>query len=296
VSRQTIGAARKAPPHWYRAFLAPLVVVLALVGVLPLLYTAFLSVSRSPSGSLVDRRFDGFGAYSSLFADPSFWNAALVQVIFVIGAVVIEMVLGVLIALALNRQSRFMTFARSFLLAPTVLPTVVVALLFSYLLQSRVGAISYLAGQLGLPSDWQGSGVTALAMLIGIDAWQFTPLVAVLVLAGLQAVPTELIEAGVVDGAGPIRRTISIVLPFVAPVLITVGLLRLIDAVQVFPTIYVLTGGGPGESTNALNYFAFTVFFQFRDTTEGAAIAVILTLATVVAASGLAIAIRRQFK
>ena len=279
---------------WHLRFIAPMLITLFIMGVIPAVYTAYLSVTASDSDSLINREFVGFEPYIRLFADGRFWHALGVQSLFVGGAVIAEIVIGIAIALALNRNGRWMLIFRSVLLAPAVLPTVVVALLFSYLLQSRVGAISYYAAQLGLPTGWFDSGPSALAVLVGIDVWQFTPLVAILVLAGLQGVPAEFTEAALIDGAGPVRRVFEIILPIIAPLIATVSLLRLIDAIQVFPTIYVLTGGGPGESTNALNFWGFTVFFQYRDTTYGSTIAVVLTLGTVFLASVLAFALRRQ--
>jgi len=273
-----------------------MLVVLVVAGLVPILFTVFLSVTDSASDSLLVRDFAGFENYGRLAADPRFWHAVVIQIVFVGGAVIAEIVLGFLIALALNRDSRLMRAVRTILLAPAVLPTVVVALLFSYLLQSRVGAISFYLDKLGIPTDWMDHSASALGVLVAIDAWQFTPLVAVLLLAGLQSIPSELTEAALIDGAGAVRRTLEVTLPILLPTLVTVGLLRLIDAVQVFPTIYVLTGGGPGEATNALNFWGFTVFFQYRDTSYGATIAVVLTLGTVLIASALAVVLRRQVR
>ncbi|MGV8970678.1 MAG: carbohydrate ABC transporter permease [Rhodoglobus sp.] len=282
--------------RWYLRYLAPTLVVLVVAGFIPVVYTVYLSLTDSPSDSLVARDFVGFGTYAQLLGDSHFWNALTIQVVFVLSAVVVEMVVGFLIASALNREGRFVTLVRTILLAPAVLPTVVVALLFSYLLQSRVGAISFYVEKLGLATDWFDHPQSAMAILVGIDAWQFTPLVAILILAALQGIPAELIEASKLDGAGVIRRTTGVIVPMIFPTLVTVGLLRLIDAVQVFPTIYVLTNGGPGESTNALNFWGFTVFFQYRDTSYGATIAVVLTLGTVIMAFALAAALRKQIR
>lgn len=296
LSSDTRSARPVHDERWHRRFLFPMLVVLLLLGLIPLVYTVYLSVTDSASQSLLNRTPAGFGSYGRLVADGQFWNALWLQIVFVVGSVVLELVLGFFIALGLNRDTRFMRTARSLLLAPAVLPTVVVALLFSYLLQSKVGAISFYVDKLGLPTDWLDHGPSAMAVLVGIDAWQFTPLVAILLLAGLQGIPTEYMEAAAIDGAGSVRRTLEITLPVLAPIILTVGLLRMIDAVQVFPTIYILTRGGPGTTTNVLNFWGFTVFFQNSDTTYGATIAVVLTLGTVIVAAIFAFVLRKQLR
>jgi len=285
-----------ATNRWHLRYLVPTLAILAITTLVPAAYTVYLSLTTSGSESFITREFSGAGSYSRLLTDPQFWNAFVIQLVFVAGAVTSEVVIGFLIALALNRPGRFTRLVRTVLLAPAVLPPIVVALLFSYLLQSRIGAISYYAERLGITSDWFGQGSSALGVLIAVDAWQFTPVVAILILAGLQHVPAELLEAAMIDGAGIIRRVTAVIIPFLLPALTTIGLLRLIDAVQVFPTIYVLTNGGPGESTNALNFWGFTVFFKLSDTTYGAAIAVVLTLGTVVLAFAIGAALRKQLK
>ena len=118
-------------------------------------------------------------------------------------------------------------------------------------------------------------------MICALDAWQYAPFVAILLLAGLQTIPEEVQEAARVDGAGALQRLAHITIPMLGPMIVTVALLRLIDAVQVFPTIYVLTGGGPGDATNALNFWGYTVFFQNRDDQYGATVAGVLSLLTV---------------
>lgn len=281
---------------WHTRYIAPMLGVLTLAAVVPLIYTVFLSVTYSNTDSLVEREFVGGEQYGRIFADPSFWNALSVQIAFVLGALLFEIVLGFFLALALNRPTKFASFVRSVLLAPAVLPTVVVALLASYLLQSKVGAISFLIESLGMSSAWADRPLSALMVLIFVDVWQFTPLVAVLLLAGLQGIPGDVIEASLIDGAGPVRRTVSITIPLLVGTLVTVGLLRLIDAIQVFPTIYVLTAGGPGEATNALNFWGFSVFFQQRDTAYGATIAVVLTAGTILLATLVSRLMNRQRK
>ena len=270
--------------NWHRWFLVPTGVVLVLTAVMPFVYTLAISLGR-PSGP-------GDESYSALLTSASFYHAVVVEVIFVVGSVVVEVVLGVAVAHVLNLAGRVTGFVRGVVLGPTMLPTIVVALVFSYMLQSGTGVVSYLLRFGGFHQAWLDNGPTALAVLVGIDAWQFTPFVALLVLAGLQGIPRDTIEAGQVDGAGWYRLYRHITLPQLMPVIVAAGLLRFIDAIQVFPTIYVLTNGGPGTSTSALNFYGYEQYFQFHHKTAGAAIAVILMVATIAVALGLSMTAR----
>lgn len=259
---------------------APVVLTLAITAVVPVAFTLYLSVTRSVDGSYLNRAFAGVGRYGDLVRDGEFWNALWIEAVFVVASLVIEVLLGLLISLALNRGSRLARSARGLMLSPAVLPTIVVALLANYLLRANSGVISHTLGAFGLEQAWLDGPHSALMVLIGIDVWQYTPFVAVLLLAGLQAIPTELTEAARVDGATAWQIFHRITLPLLMPILVTVSLLRMIDAVQVFPTIYVLTGGGPGTSTNALNFWGYTVFFQNRDDQYGAIISAVISAMT----------------
>ena len=272
-------ARKSSAGNWHRWFLAPTGAVLVLTAVMPLVYTVTISLGR-PTGP-------GDESYSSLLRSAAFYHAVVVEVIFVVASVLVEVVLGVALAHVLSLPGRVTGFVRGVVLGPTMLPTIVVALVFSYMLQSGTGVVSYLLRYGGFHQAWLDNGPTALAVLVGIDAWQFTPFVALLVLAGLQGIPKDTLEAGRVDGAGWYRLYRHITLPQLMPVIVAAGLLRFIDAIQVFPTIYVLTNGGPGTSTSALNFYGYEQYFQFHHKTAGAAIAVILMVATIAVALGL---------
>src|SRR5690606_20395148 len=135
------------------------------------------------------------------------------------------------------------------------------------------GLISYYLGLVGIDQEWLTRPDSAMAVIIAIDIWQYTPFVILLTLAALKTVPDEVTEAAQLDGAGGVRTAWSLLLPIIKPALISVALLRFIDAIQVFPTIYVLTRGGPGSSTQLLTYYNFQVFFGQLSFGQGAAIA-----------------------
>ena len=280
--------------HWL--FLTPMLIVMVLTAVVPVVFTIALSVSESETGKYANRNFSGPDQYARAALDPQFWNALSIQLVFVSFSVALQIGLGILIALALTRDTRLSRAMRGPLLAPAVLPTIIVALIFKFLLHSQLGAVSYYLRPFGIEQAWLDNGNTALIVLILVDVWQFTPITALLLLAGIQSIPRDYLEAATLDGAGPIRQTLWVTIPLLGPVLVTVAVLRLIDAVQVFPTIYILTSGGPGTATTVLNFFGFSTFFVRGDVSYGSTIAVLLTLISVVIAIGVSLANRRKLQ
>lgn len=287
--RAALATRRLGDTHWVGLFLVPTALILLATAVLPVAY----SVAESLTGRQSTPSGTGFGAaYTGLVSSSAFWSSLRVEAVFVVGATVVEVVLGTAIALLLNRPSPLATLVRSLLLAPAVLPTIVVALIFDYMLQNPIGAISYYLAKLGIHEAWLDHGGSALAVLIGIDVWQFMPFVALLALAALQGLPRETLEAADIDGVNGFQKLRLVVIPQIAPALQAIALLRFIDAIQVFPTIYVLTNGGPGTSTQALNFYGFEEFFQYGNQATGAAISVVLVLVTI----GLAVALTRVLR
>lgn len=281
---------------WHRQFLTPTILVLVLTTVAPMIYTIYLSLTSTRPGDLRPSGFAGFANYSRLLHSPTFWHSLWIEIVFVALALAIELFLGFWLALLVNRNLPGITFIRTILLFPIVLPPVVTALLFDYMLQSRVGVISYYLSRLGVQQTWLDHRWTALFVLVGLDVWQFTPFVILLVLAGLQSLPLDVLEAAKMDGASSLQTINRVIVPMLKPVLATILILRFIDAVQVFPTIFVLTAGGPGNATNALNFWGFTVFFQHLDVSYGAAIAMTVTVFTLMVAIGLALVGRVQIQ
>ncbi len=265
---------------WHLGFTAPLFFVLLATTVLPILYSVALALSGSdddlaPSTSL---RLDNAEA---VFSQAALWSSLALVVIFLVGALVGELALGIFTALILDKYLPNRNGLRVLLLWPAVLPPIAVALVFRYILQGDVGLISYYLGLVGIEQQWLTQPVSAMAVIIAIDVWQYTPFVILLTLAALKTVPDEVLEASALDGAGAVRTAWTVILPIIKPALISIALLRFIDAIQVFPTIYVLTRGGPGSSTQLLTYYNFQVFFGQLNFGQGAAIAVFVVLFTI---------------
>ena len=280
--------------HWL--FLTPVLIVMLLTAVIPVIFTFALSLTTSETGKYLNRDFSGFDQYARAATDPQFWSALTIQLVFVSFSVALQIGLGLLIALALTRDTRLSRAMRGPLLAPAVLPTIIVALVFKFLLHSQLGAISYYLRPFGIDQAWLDNGTTALIVIILVDVWQFTPITALLLLAGIQSIPKDYLEAATLDGAGPVKRTLWVTIPLLGPVLVTVAVLRIIDAVQVFPTIYILTSGGPGTATTVLNFFGFSTFFVKGDVAYGTTIAILLTFISVVIAITVSLVNRRKLQ
>lgn len=279
LKRTTARRTRSGIAGWQWGFMTPLLLVLFATTIVPFLYTAALSLTASDT-SLTPAP-SGLGNYAGVFGSGDIWEALGLAIVFLIGSLAIELGLGIGTALLLDHFLPNANRLRAVLLWPAVLPPIAVALVFKYILQGDVGMVSYYLHALtGIQQEWLTQPVSAMGVIIAIDVWQYTPFVILLTLAALKTVPDEVAEAAQIDGAGPIRTAWSLVLPIVRPALISVALLRFIDAIQVFPTIYVLTRGGPGTSTQLLTYYNFQIFFGQLQFGKGAAIAVFVVMFT----------------
>jgi multiple sugar transport system permease protein len=251
-------------------FLAPAAVTLGAVALFPALAVLWLSLEeRSPL--LAAARFVGFDNYTRLIADARFWNALANTVYFSAVSVALEVLLGLLIALLLARAFRGRALLYSIILLPWAIPTVVSARLWEWLYNADYGVLNYL---LGTHVNWLGSPGWALHAAILMDVWKATPFVALLLIAGLQTIPRELYQAAALDGAGAWTTFRRITLPLLVPLLLVVLVFRTIDAFRVFDAIYVLTGGGPANSTETVSIYAYKVLFQALEFGYGSAVAV----------------------
>lgn len=265
---------------WQWAFLSPLFIVLTATTLLPFLYSLLLALGGSDA-SLIPTAPYSLDNFVEVFASGTIWQALWLVIVFLVGALALELALGVFTAVLLDRVVPRANALRVLLLWPIVLPPIAVALVFKYILQGDIGMLSYYLGLVGIEQEWLTQPASAMAVIIGIDVWQFTPFVILLTMAALKTVPDEVTEAAQLDGAGVVRTVWSLILPIIKPALISIALLRFIDAIQVFPTIYVLTRGGPGTSTQVLTYYNFQVFFGQLRFGAGAAISVLVVVFTI---------------
>ncbi|HEX9811016.1 MAG TPA: sugar ABC transporter permease [Burkholderiales bacterium] len=251
------------------AFLAPAAVMLAAVTVYPILYVLWLSLQRH---SLIagPASFVGFDNFARLIGDGRFWNALANTVYFTALSVAGELMLGLVIALLLAHAFRGYGTMRAITLLPWAIPTVVAARMWEWMYNGDFGVINYL---LGTDVNWLGSPVWAIHAAIAMDIWKSTPFVALLLLAGRLAIATDLYQAARLDGAGPWALFRYVTLPLLRPLIFIVLIFRTIDAFRVFDAIYVLTGGGPANTTETVSIYAYKVLFQGLEFGYGSALA-----------------------
>ncbi|BBY47975.1 ABC transporter permease [Mycolicibacterium arabiense] len=242
--------------------IAPLIALFLGVVGFPLLYAFYLSITDY---KLTDRgtpSIVGAGNYVSTFGDAAFWHAFGTTATFVGVAVGLELVIGLALALALQKQRWARDVTRSMLLAPMFITPIAVGLIFRFLLNDQLGAIPHMLRAIGIDYDFFGPG-RALFTLAFMDVWQWTPFMVLLLLAGLQSIPSEPLEAARVDGARGWYVLRRVTLPLLAPVLVVAILLRSLDAMKVFEYVFATTRGGPGTETETLQYFVYQTGIQF---------------------------------
>ena len=214
---------------------------------------------------IVKSNFIGLKAYGNLIKDTRFWKALGHTLIFTVISVGIELVLGMLLALIMNKAMKGIGLVRTVALIPWAIPTAVSAMIWSYLCDGSYGIVSFLFNKLGIINSQSAMLLTshgAMSAAIIADVWKTTPYMALLLLAGLQVIDRGLYESSAIDGAGPVVTFFKITLPLVKPSLLVALLFRTLDAFRVYDLIAILTGGGPGNGTESLSIYAYKLMFD----------------------------------
>ena len=264
---------------------APSLAVLAIITLLPALY--LLATSFTPLNLTRPETQWDFSepliSYGQLLTDDRLANSVWVQVKLSFWTVSLQILIGLGLALLLNIKSRLLEALRTVFLIPMVLPPIVVAIIWKVIYTPDISPMHGLLRAIGwnVPAlitnpDW------ALTSIIIADTWEWFPFTMLMVLAALQMVPQELLDAAKVDGASPWQLTRHVTLPFIQGVLLVAGLFRLIDSIKAFPLIYILTEGGPGSLTEVTNYYSFLQAFNFSYLGFSSAITVVLLAVTIV--------------
>ena len=274
------GANARAPERrfWYPYLLiAPTMVTLVIVSLVPFLYTVYLSLHEAQYGRV--QGFIGFENYLTVVSDERFWNAMWIALVFVLIAVPVEFMLGLIGALVLNAGVRYRGTLVPLMFIPTMMAPIVVGLLWKIMFAGSWGLLSYnILERLGILSDTSifGSPNLALYGIILVDIWQWTPFMVLAFFAGLQSLPVNPYRAAAIDGANPVQVFFLITLPMLAPLLVVIVILRLIDAFKIFDSIFILTGGGPGDATEAPSILAYKMVFEYWEIGEASALAVVV--------------------
>ncbi len=258
-------------------FPLPAIIFVALLMIFPILYTLFLSFTNWNLTSGNPFTFVGFNSYFRIFTEPRFLNAVARTFAFTFFAVVIEGVLGVAIAVILNRAFFGKSLAKLLLLLPLVATPVAVGIVFNLFYDPTIGLANFVLQSIGLPQGlWVSNAATVIPSLILVDVWQWTPMITLIVLAGLAGLSEEPIEAARVDGASEWQILRLVTLPMVMPVILTAVILRLIDALKTFDIIFAMTGGGPGYASETLNIMGFKYSFEYFRMGQSSVILVVL--------------------
>jgi ABC-type sugar transport system permease subunit len=258
--------------------------VIVLIGVLgyPAGRTVYISLTTDRLDMpFLGQPYVGLKNYSFLLQQQDFWSSLGVSAYFTAGSVITELILGMIVALVVNESFRGRGLMRAAMLVPWAIPVVITARLFQFMYDVQYGPISALLRDLHLVGptfDILGSDTWAMPALIITDVWKNTPFIALLLLAGLQSIPSDLYEAARVDGASALQRYVHVTLPLLRGSLVIALLFRTITAFQTFDLPYVLTKGGPGTDTELLSLHAYRTLFSYVNFGRGSAMSVILAV------------------
>lgn len=261
--------------------LAPTIFLLLVLTIYPLFFAVIASF-ESFDIRTATYSFGGFSNFVDMFTDRFFWNAMKNTGIYTGAAVAIEFGLGLALALVLNQSFAGRNVFRSLMLAPMMLPPIVVAVIFKIVYMQDFGIANWLLGLIGIHHMlWEAGSGTALFSLIIVDIWEWTPFMFLILLAGLQALPSDPYEAAIVDGAGPFQVFRHITFPLLTPSILIALLLRLMDTLRIFDLIFVMTGGGPANATETMSLYVYQTAFRFSNIGSATAMSFVLLIVTV---------------
>jgi multiple sugar transport system permease protein len=266
--------------------LVPALVPLMLVFVYPIGRALWLSLFAKNLGTKLQPVFVGLDNYLRAIGDGRFWQTFGTTMVFTIVSVGLELLLGLGIAIVLNRRFRGRDLVRTIAILPWALPTALIGLAWAWIFNDRFGVVNDIAIGLGLIEtgiNWLGEPTLAMVSIICADVWKTTPFASILLLAGLQSISPDLYEAHAIDGASPWQSFRAITLPLLAPQIVIVLLFRCAQAFGIFDLVNVMTGGGPGGATEVISLYIYATTMRYLDFGYGAALVVITFLLLVAA-------------
>lgn len=258
----------------YVWFIVPALVALLAIIVFPWGFTLWMSLFDWKIGS--DATFVGLANYLSLAQDTRFLEAIMHTLYFTVLAVVLPLIFGTIAALVFNRKFPLRGMLRGMFLLPMMATPVAISLVWTMMFHPQQGVLNYLLSLLGIaPSEWVYSSALAIPCLVLVDVWQWSPLVMLIVLGGLASLPTDPFEAAKLEGASSWQIFRHITLPMVLPFVMVAAVVRLIDALKTFDTIYVITQGGPGTASETINLYLYLQAFSFYQIGKASAVVVV---------------------
>ncbi len=261
---------RQAYEPWI--FVAPALIALALVALYPLAQTIYYAFTDARLGFASDAKFVGFTNFSVLFQDRDWWRSVLNTLAFCVASVSLEIVLGLVLALLIDQRFLGQGLVRASLLVPWAIPTVVSARMWAWMFNDLGGIVNATLIKIGLieqPLAWIADQNLSFVAMVTVDVWKTTPFAALLLLAGLQAIPASVYEAARVDGAGAWSRFWNITLPLLKPALVVTVLFRMMDALRIFDLPFVLTTNS--KESMVMSMFARQQLIDFQDVGYGSA-------------------------
>lgn len=277
--------------------LVPMLGIMLVVTAWPLMRTFWLSFTDTGLASDTIGNWVGLDNFVTAFYDEEFREGFGRTLYFTFVSVGSETVIGVLVALLLNQEFRGRVVMRALLVLPWALPTIVNAMMWRLIYNPEYGAFNALLTQLGILNEyrsWLGDPASAMNMVVLADVWKNYPIVAMIALAALQTVPAELHEAARLDGAGAVQRFFHVTLPGIMGPLTVALVLRTIEAFRVFDIIYVMTRGGPADSTKTVSFYVYQESFSYMNAGSGAAFAVSVLGFSALLIAGYIVLLRRQ--
>jgi ABC-type sugar transport system permease subunit len=277
------------PETWVAAaFVAPAALVILLVVVLPLARAAWMSMFNIQLTSPGVEPFVGLNNYITQLTSGAFWDSVFKALFFTIVTTVLELSLGLGLAMLMDQPMRLRWLLRSLVILPWAVPTIVNAMMWRWIDNGTYGSLNALLSQLGFIHDyipWLSQDSTAMWMVVIADVWKMTPFCAILLLAGLQGIDRDLFEAAKVDGAGAWDIFRRIMLPLMTPIILIVLVLRTMEAFKVFDIIWIMTGGGPASATQTVAIYAYRTAYQGYDFGQGAALGYLIAIAIMLLAA-----------
>lgn len=264
----------------------PALLVLTLVFAYPIGRAIWLSLFTENLGTQLQPIFSGIANYERMVGDGRFWQSMGNTAVFTFISVVAELVLGMIVALVLNQSFRGRGMVRTIAIIPWALPTAVMGLAWAWIFNDQFGVINDIFLRLGLIDtgiSWLGNPTLAMLALIIADVWKTTPFIAIILLAGLQSIPTDLYEAYAIDGANAWQSFWQITVPLIMPQILIALLFRFAQAFGIFDLVQVMTGGGPAGATETVSIYIYATVMRYLDFGYGAALLVVTFLLLIVA-------------
>ena len=263
------------------SFTAPTWILLSLTILIPLIYGIYLSFLNVNLSSFAPTRFVGLDNYRLALSAPETYSTLVTTIQLMVIGLIVQIPLGIFLAIVLHQNLRGSKFFRSALIVPMLLTPVAVGLIFRFMFVTDIGIINWALSQFGSDGyNWLGARTSALIAIVIVDSWQSVPFVMLLVVAALATIPTSIYEAALVDGANKFQVFFRITLPLIIPTLLVLTMIKIMDFLKLFDTLFILTRGGPGNDTTTLGLWTYKTGFVFLEMSRAAALGVIILIIT----------------